>query len=219
MSLPRATELQLGIAFISLGRALISFAPVGWIFEVEEKQKEWEQLLPCHVCFLSSPNIPESMIFKMYSFILVTLGLSRCSLAFSSCGERGLLFVAVHRPLIAGLLLLQSTGFRRSGSVVVVHGLSSPVACGIFPHQGLNPCPLQRQVDSYPLYHQGSLESTTLMGVRHTAQEEPGLKNGRDIKRDFYIRYESIFFPTVRSNLKLRQHIFINTIGKNCKEQ
>ena len=57
-------------------------------------------------------------------------------------------------------------------------------------------------MDSYPLYHQGSLESTTLMGVRHTAQEEPGLKNGRDVKRDFYIRYESIFFPTVRSNLK-----------------
>ena len=63
----------------------------------------------------------ESMIFKMYLLILVTLGLSRCSLAVSSCGERGLLFVAVHRPLIAGLLLLQSTGFRRSGSVVVVH--------------------------------------------------------------------------------------------------
>ena len=59
---------------------------------------------------------------------------------------------------------------------------------------GLNPCPLQWQVDSYPLDHQGSLESTTLMGVSHTAQKEPGLKNGREVERDFYIRYESIFF-------------------------
>ena len=123
MSLPRATELQLGIAFTFLGIVLISFVPLGWIFEVEEKQKEWEQLFPCHVCFLSSPKIPESMIFLIYLFILVTLGLSHCSLTFSSCGEQGLFFVVVHRPLIAGLLLLQSTDLRRSGSVVVVHGL------------------------------------------------------------------------------------------------
>ena len=31
------------------------------------------------------------------------------------------------------------------------------MTCGIFPDQGLNPCPLYWQVDSYPLYHQGSL--------------------------------------------------------------
>ena len=105
MSLPWATELQLGIAFISLDIALISFVPLGWTFEVEEKQKEWEQLLPCHMCFLSSPNISESVIFKVHLFISVTLGLSCCSLAFSGCGEQGLHFVAVHRPLIAGLLL------------------------------------------------------------------------------------------------------------------
>ena len=29
------------------------------------------------------------------------------------------------------------------GSTVVVHRLSCPKACGIFPDQGLNPCPLQ----------------------------------------------------------------------------
>ena len=29
------------------------------------------------------------------------------------------------------------------GSVVAVHKLNCPVACGIFPDQGLNPCPLQ----------------------------------------------------------------------------
>ena len=39
-------------------------------------------------------------------------------------------------------LLLRSTGSRRTGSVVVAHGLSCSVACGICPDQGSNPCPL-----------------------------------------------------------------------------
>ena len=53
-------------------------------------------------------------------------------------------------------LLLQSTGSRRAGSVVVAHGLSCSVACGIFPDQGSNPCPLHWQADSQPLRHQGN---------------------------------------------------------------
>ena len=36
-------------------------------------------------------------------------------------------------------------------------GLSCPVACGIFPDQRWNLCPLHWQADSYPLDHQGSL--------------------------------------------------------------
>ena len=39
--------------------------------------------------------------------------------------------------------------------VVVAQGLRCPVAYGIFPEQGLNPCP--GQVDAYLFYHQGSL--------------------------------------------------------------
>ena len=53
-------------------------------------------------------------------------------------------------------LLLQSTGSRRAGSVIVTHGSSCSAACGIFPDQGLNPCPLHWQADSQPLRHQGS---------------------------------------------------------------
>ena len=53
-------------------------------------------------------------------------------------------------------LLLWSTGSRRAGSVVVAHGPSCSAACGIFPHQGSNPCPLHWQADSQPLRHQGS---------------------------------------------------------------
>ena len=53
-------------------------------------------------------------------------------------------------------LLLRSTGSRCAGSVVVAHGPSCSAACGIFPDQGWNPCPLHWQVDSQPLRHQGS---------------------------------------------------------------
>ncbi|KAJ8792835.1 hypothetical protein J1605_004020 [Eschrichtius robustus] len=55
---------------------------------------------------------------------------------------------------------LKVTGSRRSGSVVVAHGPSRSAACGIFPDQGSNPCPLHWQADSQPLRHQGSPEVT-----------------------------------------------------------
>ena len=41
-------------------------------------------------------------------------------------------------------------------SVVVARGLSCSAACGIFPDQGLNLCPLHWQADSQPLRHHGS---------------------------------------------------------------
>ena len=53
-------------------------------------------------------------------------------------------------------LSLRSTDSRRAGSVVVAHGPSCSVACGIFADQGSNPCPLHWQADSQPLCHQGS---------------------------------------------------------------
>ena len=52
-------------------------------------------------------------------------------------------------------LLLWSTGSRRAGSVIVAHGPSCSAACGIFPDQGSNLCPLHWQADSQPLRHQG----------------------------------------------------------------
>ena len=47
---------------------------------------------------------------------------------------------------LASLVAEQIPGLQ--GSVVVVHGLSCPAACGIFPDQGLNPCTLHWQADS-----------------------------------------------------------------------
>ena len=68
-----------------------------------------------------------------FSLIVVTWGL------LSSCGTWA----------SGWLLLLWSMGSR-------ARGLSCYAACGIFPDQGWNPCALQCQADSYPVYHQGS---------------------------------------------------------------
>ena len=46
---------------------------------------------------------------SIYLFLAV-LGLRCCVRAFSSCGERGLLFVAVHRLLIAVASLVAEHG-------------------------------------------------------------------------------------------------------------
>ena len=60
-------------------------------------------------------------------------------------------------------LLLRSTGSRRAGSVIVAHGPICSAACGVFPDQGSNPCPLHWQADSQPLHHQGSPSSFLLL--------------------------------------------------------
>ena len=67
-------------------------------------------------------------------------------------------------------LLLRTTGSRCAGSVVVAHGPSCSVACGIFPDQGSNPCPLHWQADSQPLRYQGSPSLTLL--TSHIAAEK-----------------------------------------------
>ena len=61
-------------------------------------------------------------------------------------------------------LLLQSTGSRCVGSAIVAHGPSRSAACGIFPDEGSNPCPLYWQVDSQSLCHQGSPGSLFIIG-------------------------------------------------------
>ena len=120
-------------------------------------------------------KITQNIYIYFYKFIyfilflfLVVLGLRCCTRAFSSCGERGLLFVAVrglliavaslvaeHRLQVYELQQLRHTGsvvvahrLQSTGSVVVAHGLSCSAACGIFLDQGSNPCPLHWQVDS-----------------------------------------------------------------------
>ena len=87
---------------------------------------------------------------------MAVLGLRFCARAFSSCGKWGPLFIAVREPLtIAGSPVaehrLQTRRLSNCGSRAI-----RSAACGIFPDQGSNPCPLHWPADSQPLRHQGS---------------------------------------------------------------
>ena len=93
------------------------------------------------------------------------LGLRFCAGAFSSCGKRGPLFIAMRGPLTVAASLVGSTGSRGAGSVAVAHGPSCSAACGIFPDQGSNPHPLHWQADSQPLHHQGSPSGFSCWGA------------------------------------------------------
>ena len=100
-----------------------------------------------------------------------------CTLAFSSCSEWGLFFLAGHEHLIvvASLIAecrLQAHVLQQSHHVgsqagmcgpscsraqqLAVRRFSYPSACVIFPDQGSKPSPLHWQVDDYPLHHQES---------------------------------------------------------------
>ena len=103
-------------------------------------------------------------------------------MAFSSCGERGLLYScsALAPHWVASLCRAQalrcrgfsswSRGLSSCSSQALEHRLTScgprhffSEACGIFQDQGSNPCLLQWQVDSLPLSHQGS-PTTVFLG-------------------------------------------------------
>ena len=99
--------------------------------------------------------------FQLSYLFLVVLGLCCCAWAFSSCGKWGLISSysvrtshcngfsyckAQELGMQASLVVacrLQSTGCRAQAN-----GLSYPMACGIFPDQGLNSHPLHWQADS-----------------------------------------------------------------------
>ena len=105
---------------------------------------------------------------------------------FSSRGERGLLSSCVHRHLIVVASLaaehrlwgvwasvVLTPRFKSTGSIVVAHGISCSVACGIFPDQGSNLCLRHWQADSLPQSHQGSPHLSFLKegGSRHLGKE------------------------------------------------
>ena len=105
---------------------------------------------------------------------LAALGIRCCAQALSSCSEQGPLFIAVRGPTAVASPAaehgLQAHGLSSCGSQAperrlssVEHGPRCSAACGIFPDQGTNPCPLHWQVDSQPLRHQGSPDTIFLM--------------------------------------------------------
>ena len=117
-------------------------------------------------------SIPLSSIWEfqllhiIYLFLnLAVLGLRFCARAFSSCGKGDHSSSRCAGLSLSWPLPLRSTGSRCAGSVVVAHGPSCSAACGIFPDQGSNPCPLHWQADSQPLCHQGSPTLLTIVGM------------------------------------------------------
>ena len=92
------------------------------------------------------------------------LGL-HCSVGFSLvAASKGCSSLQCTSFSLQRLPLLQSMGSRahglqqlwHTGSIVVLHGLSCSLVCGVFPNRGSNPCLLHWQADSLPPSHQES---------------------------------------------------------------
>ena len=77
---------------------------------------------------------------------MAALGLRYCKRAFSSYSEQGLLLLQSMDFRARGLQKSQLLGSR--AQLLWCTRLSCAKACGIFPDQGSNPCPLRWQVDS-----------------------------------------------------------------------
>ena len=73
-----------------------------------------------------------------------------------SCGERGLPSSCGAQVSRRGGLSLRAQALRTRASAAAAPRLGCSVACGIFPHQGLNLCLLHWQADSLPVSHQGN---------------------------------------------------------------
>ena len=80
-----------------------------------------------------SEKSPGSRVSLKLRNVLAVLDLLCCLPACASCGEPGLLFVVGCGLLIAVASLVGGHRLESTGSVAVVHWLSCPLACGIFP--------------------------------------------------------------------------------------
>ena len=97
------------------------------------------------------------LIFIYYLFIMFIFGCVGSSFLCEGFLQLRRVGATLHRGARACHYRgLSCRGSRRSGSVVVAHGPSCSAACGIFPDQGSNLCPLHWQADSQSLRHQGS---------------------------------------------------------------
>ena len=111
---------------------------------------------------LGSLTSSSKVFFNFFFFLILLIYLWLCWVFVSVRGLSLVVASGGHSssrcagPSPSRPLLLRSTGSRHAGSVVVAHGPSCSAACGIFPDQGSNRCPLHWQADSQPLCHQGS---------------------------------------------------------------
>ena len=149
------------------------------------------------------------VVFKIFIYLFIYLCLSWVFIS-----ARGLSLVAASgghsSSQWAGLslsrpLLLRSTGSRRTGSVVVAHGPSCSTACGIFPDQGSNPCPVRWQADSQPLCHQGSPLQSFEDNIFKT-QDKTEAFYFKILYWQKFIQINNIFiFPTLSEHIRLNK--------------
>ena len=129
-------------------------------------------LLLCGNSNWHSKHIKLSQSFKkLFIYLLfifgvgggAVLGLCCCKQTFFTCNKWRLFSSCrVWASHCGGFSCCRLQALECLGSVVVAHGFSCPLACGIFPDQGSNLCPLHQQVDSQLLDHQGSPVFTIL---------------------------------------------------------
>ena len=102
-----------------------------WTLVIKANVEQRRHLLECSEQIILVPLKCETVPFSKYCnptdlrvlhfiylfvcLFMAVLGLRCCAWAFSSCGDQGLLFVAVCGLLIQWLLFLQSTGSRHVG--------------------------------------------------------------------------------------------------------
>ena len=149
----------------------------------------------------------------IFSFIYLFIYFYYFWLCWVFVSVRGLSLVAASGGLsssrCAGLslsqpLLLWSTRSRHAGSVIVAHGPSCSVACGIFPDQGSNPCPLHWQADSQPLRHQGSPYSLLFIGLfTHKSSSEKQEINYNGLNLVYLMQGEKVSMPKLKMGTSL----------------
>ena len=106
-------------------------------------------MIPFVFCFFKWARL--FFFFLIFiSVFLTAMDLHCCAWAFSSCGKWELSSSCSVQASHCG-----DFSSRRAWALKV-HRLSCPMACGILPDQGWNPCPLHWQVDSKPPDHQKS---------------------------------------------------------------
>ena len=132
----------------------------------------WKFRYPIRILFSFSLDIYPEVGLLDHMIVLFSIflnyGYFMCLLLLlshfpSSCCWWGLLFLqcmdfSLCWLLVPGAsLVMKRRLYSTRASIIMMHGLSCSAACEIFLDQGLNPCPLHWQVDSYPLEHQESL--------------------------------------------------------------
>ena len=106
------------------------------------------------ICVVFMPANAAAIFFeKIIYLFLIALGFHCHEWAFSSCTQ------ASH---CNGFSCCGAQALGAQALSVKRHEFSCSEACGIFPEQGSNPCPLHWQSDSYPLHHQGSPTASIL---------------------------------------------------------